>query len=197
MDTKKLLLPEHVFELVQIIERAVPPLGVSYAIGGAVAMNVHGYRRHTDDVDLFVGEQDRPTVLRALRAAGLVTAAMMAPYIYIAKLPNETDPNIRIDVLVPEDDPELSAIEMPAFAKILDTELRIFTAEMLALSKFYSERPEDHRDLQKMWELGLLDVTELRRLLSLMDSGAVEVFDAETRSFSEKRGRQRPKRKRP
>jgi len=194
MTRRKLLLPEHVFELVQIIETAVVPLGVSYAIGGAVAMNVHGYRRHTDDVDLFVNEEDRPTVLRALRGAGLVTSAMMAPYVYIAKFPEETDPDIRIDVLVPEADPELSAIEMPVLAKILDAELRIFTPEMIALSKFYSERPEDHRDLQKMWELGLLDVPALRRLLSLMDPEAVGVFDAETRSFSEKMGRKRPKR---
>jgi hypothetical protein len=194
MTRAKRTLPEHVLELIAVIEQLVVPLEVPYAIGGAVAMSAHGYRRHTDDVDLFVAAEHSPAVLRALREGGMLVSAMMAPHIYVAKFADETDPDVRIDILVPDADPELSAIEMHTIATLLGREVHVFTPEMIALSKFYSERPEDHRDLQKMLASGIFDLQEARRLLGLMDPGAVAALDDEVLSYRKKVGRPRQRR---
>jgi len=199
MTRRKMLLPGHVVELLEVLERSLTPLQIPYAIGGGVALNAHGYRRHTDDVDVFIREEDRALVLRALRVAGLVTATVMSPFMYMAKFPDETDPEIRIDVMVPAGDPEISAIEMAVRTELpeMGSEIPLFDPEWLALSKFYSNLPEHRRDLQKMWELGLFDVREARRRLGLMDPDSAPDFDAELRSFERKdSGRNRPKRPR-
>lgn len=191
-------LPSHVQQLLNVVTRVIPPLGVSYAVGGAIALGLHGYRRHTDDVDLFVSSEHCSEALHALRAAGMSVSDVSSPTHYFAKFPQETDPDIRIDVLVPFGDPEISAIEMPVTAQTEDTEFLIFSAEFLALSKYFSGRADDLRDLSKMDELGIVNLTEARRLLALMyDEDAAEAqvkeFNEELRGLREKRSaRHRP-----
>lgn len=45
--------------------------GLPCAIGGGLAVNLHGVERHTRAVDASFREEDRQAVLRALRKAGV------------------------------------------------------------------------------------------------------------------------------
>jgi predicted nucleotidyltransferase len=54
-------------ETLESIFRALAENGVRYLVVGGVAVNVHGYQRATQDLDLVV-QLDRDNVLRALEA---------------------------------------------------------------------------------------------------------------------------------
>ena len=54
-------------ETLESIFRALADNGVRYLVAGGVAVNVHGYQRATQDLDLVV-QLDRDNVLRALEA---------------------------------------------------------------------------------------------------------------------------------
>src|SRR5271157_3543045 len=109
-----------VAELLDLFLAAAAEIDRPYAIGGALAMGAHGYRRHTDDVDAYVVYEDRGDWIRALRERGLTVTPLFTGVHYVAYLPEHNDPEIRIDLLVPAEDPDLSAVEVPDSAVIVD-----------------------------------------------------------------------------
>ena len=179
--------PKHALDprtqsLLELVAETIDTLGVDYAVGGAVAMAAYGYRRNTSDVNLFAHEDDQPRILRALRAGGATEIEeVFRPFHYVARNPEHDNPEIRIDVLFPASDPELSAIEFPerheAYGKDRRTQrpsqLAIALALLLALGGHRAQlvltrhpNPHDngHPELPKHLGLGELVDKERRHV---------------------------------
>jgi hypothetical protein len=82
-------------KLVRILEEA----GIPYAIGGAMALNEHGYRRVTEDVDIVLTRAGLDELKRRVLGRG-----------YVEKFPGsrglrDTEHGVGIDVLVTGDYP--------------------------------------------------------------------------------------------
>jgi hypothetical protein len=155
-------------ELLDLFLAASAEIGRPYAIGGALAMGVHGFRRQTDDVDAYVNHEDRVEWIRALRRQGLTVTALFAGVHYVALLPEHGDPEIKIDLLVPAEDPDLSAIEVPDSATIANRNVEVWPLDLLVIAKFRSTREEDHADVAKMFERGLFDPKSVRTIMRHM-----------------------------
>lgn len=160
-------------ELLDLFLAAAAAIDRPYAIGGALAMGAHGYRRHTDDVDAYVIYSDRGEWIRALRAQGLTVTPLFAGVHYVAYLPQHGDPGIRIDLLVPADDPDLSAIEVPDSMTIADRPVEVWPANLLVIAKFRSTRDEDRADVDKMFERGLFDARDVCSIMRHMGEVAL------------------------
>jgi hypothetical protein len=183
-------------ELLEIVRKRVDPEQVDYVLGGALAMAAHGYARHTSVVDLFIVEKDRHKVFRLLRDAGLQISAVMSPFHYMAVLPEHDDLDVRIDLLFPTTEPEMSAIDLPDRKSITqDTSpLNIFSVDLLAIAKFYSDRDEDEADLRAMYNRGIFDTQAVSRLIRReIDEDDADDWDRLIERF----GRRRPSRKKP
>ena len=141
-----------------------------YAIGGALSMSAHGYSRETKDVDAFLLERDRLTWLRAARKHGLTVDNIFGHIHYIAFFPKDGDARIRIDMLFPAAEPDLSAVEHPTKGTIGGVKARVFPVELLAIAKFISDRPEDNRDFATMFNLGLFEPATVRAILRSFES---------------------------
>jgi len=160
----------------------------SYAIGGALAMSAHGYVRQTSDLDAFLLDEDRLDWLRALRKAGLTIDSVFRGIHYIAFFPKHADPRIRIDLLFPATEPELSAVEFPVSAKIAGFNAEVFPLELLVVAKFLSDRPEDQRDFDVMFNLGIFEPTAARRIIkSIEPKKVVATFDQRIKDLSRPR----------
>ncbi|MBI4577398.1 MAG: nucleotidyl transferase AbiEii/AbiGii toxin family protein [Planctomycetes bacterium] len=157
---------------------------IQYAIGGATALAVHGYRRFTRDVDVFVLERDLNTLMRALRTVGLDVFAISEPSQYGAKLPGDPDPERRIDVLVPNSEPELSAVEYAVESR----RFRVFSPNLLAMAKFYalddSADPRHAYDLLAMYRRGMFDPAAVQGMIASIDPERVEAYEGLIRSFT-------------
>jgi len=154
-----------VAQLLDLFLAAAKEVDRPYAIGGALAMGVHGYRRNTDDVDAYVEYKDRIEWVRALRDQGLTVAPLFTGVHYVAYLPKHNDPEIRIDLLVPAEDPDLSAVEVPDSATIAGRHVEVWPVDLLVIAKYRSTRPEDNADVGKMFERGLFDSAAVRRIM--------------------------------
>jgi hypothetical protein len=152
-------------QLLDLFLAAAGEIDRQYAIGGALAMGAHGYRRHTDDVDAYVHYKDRVDWIQALRGQGLTVTPLFAGVHYVAFLPEHNDPEIRIDLLVPAEDPDLSAVEVPDSSTISDRPVEVWPIDLLVIAKFRSTRIEDNADVAKMFELGLFKPDSVRRIM--------------------------------
>lgn len=161
------------------VARVVSP-DVSYGIGGAVAMAARGYARYTSDLDLFVTEADAPTVLRALRGAGYRVSEVFDRIHYAAYPPGDVDPDVRIDVLVPYDEPDFSVADGSEPLEVDGATVLVATATVLALQKFCSDRDGDARDLRAMYKLGVFDPELVRLAITHIDDPerSPEMWDA-------------------
>lgn len=182
-------------ELVNTVFTTIEPLGVPYAIGGALAMGAHGYRRYTSDVDLFVLDEARGKVLRALRDAGLQVTEV-GPGHFIALFTKHGDIDVRIDVLIPMDEPGLSAVEYPVRKALVPggAKINIVEAKLLAMMKFYSDRQKDLNDLRAMARHGIFDAKDVRALVASIDPDGLPLWDEVAGSFDDRHvGPARPK----
>jgi hypothetical protein len=84
--------------LQQIIKR-LDIMGVPYAVAGAMALFLHGYRRFTEDVDLLVSPEGLKTVHQRLEGLGYL------PPFTGSKNLRDTDSGVRIEFLVAGDYP--------------------------------------------------------------------------------------------
>lgn len=186
-------------ELLEIIQSRIDPLGVQYAIGGALAMAAHGYSRPTEDVDLFVVEKsdrDRYAILQALRDAGLTTSAVMEPYHYIALDPQHVDPDVRIDVLFPEAEPDLSGVEWSTRKPLWrgGIELPVYDKNLLAIAKFYTDTAKGDSDLLGMFSRGVFDPDVVRMMIASMgDDDDLSDWDGLIATFRKRRGKRASK----
>ena len=192
-----------VYELLEVVHETVDPLGVEYAIGGALAMAAAGYARHTKDVDLFVVEKDRFKVLRALRRAGLDVISVFEPHHYAAYLPGHHDDlEVRIDVMVPADEPDLSAIEYPERKALTKGghEFNVVIPDLLAVMKYHSDREKDEDDFRAMYRHATFDPEQVRAIVVYLagEEDADEAgreWDKLIASFQRRKMTSRPKAK--
>jgi hypothetical protein len=173
-------------QLLTITERE----GILVAIGGGLAVNVHGYRRETEDVDAFFRLEDRLRVIRALREAGFLVERLFAPNHYAAFPPRARDVRRRIDLLFPEGDPELAAVEQPELAVVEEWGLTVpvFPVELLVIAKLQvAAEPEGERhsaDVRALLELGAFEPATVRALLRRFDRSLLPALDAIVASFT-------------
>ena len=172
--------------LIKLLKKAVAaaPAGLQYAIGGATALEEHGYKRYTQDVDVFVLDQHLNSLMRVLTGVGLQVFAIQEPSHYAAKIPGDPEPERRIDVRVAYSEPELSAVEHAFIGK---EGLRVFDANLLAMVKFYAyDDSGDVRhafDLVAMHRRGMFDVNLVRSMMEAVDPERVEKYDTLIKSF--------------
>lgn len=163
-------------ELFQRFAVSVAKSGVPYAIGGAVAMAVYGYRRYTADLDVFAMEENRNQIMQALRREGLEVEKVMAPFHYMAHLPG-AEPGTRIDLLFPSADPDWSAVSFPEEAVIEGRTVNVFPVELLVASKFYSNQAKDENDITSLYEIGAFDPERVRVIIAGYDPETAKAFD--------------------
>ncbi len=153
-----------------------------YAIGGAVGMSLLGYSRSTKDVDVFVLESSISMLLTALREVGLVVFPVFEPFHFAAKLPGDPDPERRIDILVPAEEPELSGVERAIIVEHRGFGWRVFPHGLLATAKFLAaQRSGDIRhlaDFVSMLRRGMFDASSVRSIIEFLDMGELPAYDA-------------------
>ncbi len=188
MSPKPSAISSEVFALLRDAVHAAASVTSLYAIGGAVGMAAHGYARQTSDVDLFVDKDARAGILRALRLAGFHVQPIFEGLHYVAQRPGEKDPELRIDVLVPYDDPDWSAVAAPETAEMGGLSFHVFPSELLVLSKFYGvDNPQYLADIYKMHHRGLFDAALARKYLLEMDPEKVPEWESLIRDFDRPR----------
>ncbi len=167
--------------------------GIPCAIGGGLAVNLHGVERHTHDVDAFFREEDRQAVLRALRKAGFTVDRVFGGIHNVAYEPGAPDLRVRIDVLFPAGDPERSAVENPQVIEKWGQRIPAFPVEALVLAKFYADQPLDRWDIAALYEHGAFEPETVRARLAATDPDNVPAFDALMAEIRTPRpGRRRP-----
>lgn len=131
------------------LERA----GVTYAIGGALALGVHGALRATRDVDVnvFCTAEQLPAALAALRQAGV---ALREESVLVEA---ERDgwfsgwlAAIRVDVFVPSIDFSWAAARRRVLRPFAGAELWFLSIESLCVFKLLFFRTKDLADLEQL-----------------------------------------------
>lgn len=191
-------MDRRVKQLFEIFVGTVEPLQIDYAIGGAIAMHAHGHTRETTDVDAFLLDEDRNTILRAIRSEKLKVSTVMEPFHYVAYLPEHNDLDYRIDLLFPAAEPELSAIEFPDRVSIEGLTANVFPIDLLVMSKFYSDRTKDELDIVMLYDRGLFDPNSVMRIIESIDSEGAKDFAKLIEKIKKPRlARPRPKKRTP
>ncbi len=185
-------------ELLRRLREALRDTGLSWSIGGGLAVHAHGHRRETRDVDAFFHLDDADRVARALRKAGFELDWVFDDVHLMAFVPGlSRDPRERVDVLFSRDEPELSAIDGPVEAEVEGERFPAFPVELLVVSKLYSDRLQDLADVEALHRLGAFDPEEVRRLLGRWEPELIRTLDEvlsgawSTRKRRGRRGRYR------
>lgn len=135
------------------VARALETAGIPYAIGGAIALTMHGYVRATHDVDLnvFCTSAELTGALAVLAKLGLKFDAARASH------EAETegwftlwDGAIAIDVFVPSIDFSWEAMRSRVRLPFLGEELWFLSAEALCVFKLLFFRTKDLADLEQL-----------------------------------------------
>lgn len=188
----ELELPQTILIYLADTVAALDAAGVTYAIGGAVAMAAHGYTRATTDVDVFIDPNDRPAALRALRnnsyGASFRVERIHGDEHWIATR-GDGGQKYRVDLLFPSADPDWSAIQVPDMVEGVP----FFSPEMIALSKLYVNTYEAVTDIVVMLRSGIVDPTVARQTLTNMDPELLGAWaEIETIAATVRPARQRP-----
>jgi hypothetical protein len=191
------MLDEKVKELLRKLLKTASENNIQFAIGGGIAVNIYNIPRFTSDVDAYFKQENRIEILRHLTRAGFEVSKVFSPHHYIAFLPKHKDPRFRIDILFPEDEPEISAIEKPAIIKKWNMKIPVFPVELLVLSKFYSNQPLDKWDIASLYLMGSFEPATVKYLLSTIDPDQTEEFDKLMAEIKKEPGisKKRPKRR--
>jgi hypothetical protein len=156
--------------------------GIPYAIAGAMALNAHGYRRFTEDVDVLLTSEGLARFKERHLGRG-----------YVERFPGskamrDTENNVKIDVLIAGDfpgdgKPKPVAFPDPAAAAIRGMEFRILTPQKLVELKLASGMTALHRAKDIGDVVELIRAAELPRDLALdLDPSVrakyIELWDA-------------------
>lgn len=162
--------------------------GKKCAIGGAVALAVHGVARHTLDLDVFAAEEIRPKLLRAVHDLGYSIDPVYEPFHYIGKPPWRTSSDeVRVDLLFPADEPEFSGIVSAQMMQLYEgISARVFNPVILTLTRVYSTNPKHLADLAMMLARGVLPIDDVRDVLGLYDPDGLRTFEKKLRQISER-----------
>lgn len=155
-------------DLLPIIDAALALPDLEWAVGGAVAMAIHGYVRNTEDLDVFFHGDDSNRVLYALRKAGVRFATIADPYHY-AVFPDLTNPDCRIDLRFAWDDIESDALAFPDEGTLevrgKPRLVKYFPLLLLLAAKLTAGRPKDRQDIGILYERGLFKPSEVFEIL--------------------------------
>ena len=164
-------------ELGQLLEGAKLP----YAIGGALALGVHGVSRSTQDVDVnvFVQADQLEALLALLQANSVQVDAAKARTEGVSEgvffcWAGTT----RIDVFLPSIDLSWEALRTRVSATVQGTPTWFLSAELLSCFKLLFFRPKD-----------LLDLERLVASSSALDVGRVRAIMVETMGGDDERVR--------
>ncbi|MDB5323996.1 MAG: hypothetical protein JWN40_5627 [Phycisphaerales bacterium] len=151
---------DKVHQALHRISTKLRELGVSYAVAGGMALNAHGYRRATDDVDVLVTQEGLAAIHAALEGLGDV------PPFTESKQLRDVESSVRIEFLVagqfPGDGkPKPVAFPDPATVGIEIDGIRYLRLETIVELKLASGMTNAGR----LKDLG--DVQELIRVLHL------------------------------
>lgn len=136
-----------------------------HAVAGALALSAHGYTRQTSDVDVFIKHEDLKRWLDEAREEGF-KPRYIGPGHYALFLPKYKDPELRIDLMMPYDDPERDAIGHAHQKSIRGVRARVMDADYLAAVKAASDRPKDENDVLEMMDRGLVHITRVFDILA-------------------------------
>ena len=166
MKTSKEDLLRYVLEVSRLAGSAV-------SIGGGIAVNVHGYRRDTSDVDAFFHRSDRQKILRTIQCtdASSIVLEELDPSHWIL-VPEGNSPDERIDLMFASGDPEESAIEMAVTKSYHGISIPVFPVELLVACKYLAGRedPKDALDIYALWRRGTYDIESIKKLLQQLQN---------------------------
>jgi hypothetical protein len=139
---------------------------IPYAIGGALALGVHGVVRATSDVDLNVFVE-APRLFAVLSSAGVTVAreqardeALRDGVFFCWAGP------VRVDVFLPSIELSWEAMRTRVRVKVGDQEAWFLSPELLACFKLLFFRPKDLLDLERLVATNVqLDTTRVRSLM--------------------------------
>lgn len=147
------LPPRTAAEAARVIADALRERGLPHAIGGALALGVAGVPRGTQDVDLnvFVGSEQVPDVVAALRALGieLDPASAMDAARTDGMFIGVWD-GMRIDVFVPSIPFSHEAASTRVTVRVDGWEGSFLSAEAIAVFKLLFFRLKDRVDLERL-----------------------------------------------
>lgn len=141
--------------------QALRRMDTEWAVGGAEAMAAHGFARETMDVDIFIGDDARDELLATLEQRHLPVITVLEN-VHYAITPNPKNDDVRVDLLFPSDEPEVSGIWKPTDLVIADERVPVLRMEFIVASKLLtdpgSERGrKDAGDLAELQRRGLVD----------------------------------------
>jgi len=153
------------------VARALERRGVDYAIGGALALGIHGALRATRDVDVnvFCEPAQWPTALAALADTGVSVDEPTA----LRDATNEgwftgwLD-SVRIDVFVPSIDFSWEAAKRRVQRPFAGEVLWFLSAESLCIFKLLFFRTKDLADLEQLVRTTTLDRAWVRDTIASM-----------------------------
>lgn len=135
------------------VARALELAGKPYAIGGAIALTMHGYVRATDDVDInvFCPPEELPAVLALFSGLGLrFDAAQVAQDAEREGWFTVWDGAIAVDVFVPSIDFSWEALRSRVKLPFLGESAWFLSAEALCVFKLLFFRTKDLADLEQL-----------------------------------------------
>ena len=152
-------------ELGQCLEEA----GLPYAIGGALALGVHGVSRSTQDVDVnvFVKADQLDTLIAVLRDNGVQVDVEKARTEGLAEGVFFTwAGSTRIDVFLPSIDLSWEALKTRVSVVVLGKPTWFLSPELLCCFKLLFFRPKDLLDLERLVQSSAaLDRRRVRELM--------------------------------
>ncbi|MHB8878152.1 MAG: hypothetical protein ACYC8T_31025 [Myxococcaceae bacterium] len=163
---------------------------IEYAIGGAIALGLHGFARATRDVDInvFVEPPLVPRLLALLDQAGLRVEAGALERATIEGWFTAWDGAVRLDLFIPSIDFSWEARRMRQRLSFLGEDLWFLSAESLCVFKLLFFRTKDLADLEQLvLTSDSLDRSAVRAaVVSMMGEGdeRVRAWDAIVREFA-------------
>jgi hypothetical protein len=181
--------PLDAFEAARRLGLALEGAGLPYAIGGAIALGVHGVPRGTMDVDLnvFTDDAQLDRVFDVLEGAGVdftrdsARADADARGMFVGRMNG-----IRIDVFTPSIPFSMEASRTRVAREAEGVRLWFLSAEALSVFKLLFFRTKDIGDLERLLAVAPLDRAYVRRELAEMmgeDDVRIEKWDELVRSF--------------
>ncbi len=135
------------------VAHALEQAGIPYAIGGAIALTMHGFARATRDVDLnlFCELKQLPAALETLRRGGLQFDEAIA----LKEAESEGwftawDGAVRVDLFVPSIDFSWEAFRSRVLLPFVGEELWFLSVESLCVFKLLFFRTKDLADLEQL-----------------------------------------------
>jgi hypothetical protein len=159
--------------LARTVRRALASLAkaeVPHCVIGATALAARGLPRMTRDLDVAVMIDDAAAAIDALRSAGLRATTPVGTADDPEPMIVFVDPKtkVEVDLLIAAGDPEATAIDRAAPARVFGVRAPVATLELLLLLYLYSNQPKHLGDFAAIVQSRLADLARAERVLALM-----------------------------